>query len=66
MAPVIFPRIAHQYDALNRLISLGRDLRWRESAALALALPPDRRALDVGTGTGDMALTILRHWPGRS
>lgn len=66
MAPVIFPLIARQYDALNRLMSLGHDQRWRESAAAALAPPPGGRILDVGAGTGDMALAVLRRWPGRS
>jgi demethylmenaquinone methyltransferase/2-methoxy-6-polyprenyl-1,4-benzoquinol methylase len=66
VAPVIFPLVARRYDALNRLMSLGRDIRWREKAAAALNPPAGGRVLDVGTGTGDMALAILRCWPGRT
>ena len=59
----LFTRIARRYDAMNRLLSLGRDRRWRGRAADALALPPEGCALDVGTGTGDMALALAERWP---
>lgn len=62
-APRLFARIAHRYDLMNRLMSLGQDRRWRRLAADALALPPDGRVLDVGTGTGDMISALLRRWP---
>ncbi len=65
-SPTFFARISHRYDALNRLMSLGWDLRWREVAADALRLPPGGRVLDVGVGTGDMALALLDRWPGRA
>ncbi len=66
MAPVIFPLVARRYDALNRLMSLGHDIRWREKAAASLNPPAGGRVLDMGTGTGDMALAILHCWPGRT
>ncbi len=61
---VSFADIARWYDGLNRLMSLGRDRRWRQLAAEALDLPANGRALDVGAGTGDMTLALLRHRPG--
>ena len=55
----MFGRIVPRYDLLNRLMSLGMDGRWRRAAAGA-AQPADGRALDVGTGTGDLAQELRR------
>jgi demethylmenaquinone methyltransferase/2-methoxy-6-polyprenyl-1,4-benzoquinol methylase len=62
--PFSFSDVAQRYDALNHLMSLAQDRRWRQIAADALALPDGGWALDVGVGTGDMALALLRRWPG--
>lgn len=61
-SPLLFTRIAARYDAMNRLMSLGRDRHWRRLAAAALDLPDHGKALDVGVGTGDMALAIRERW----
>jgi demethylmenaquinone methyltransferase/2-methoxy-6-polyprenyl-1,4-benzoquinol methylase len=60
----MFDGIARRYDLLNRLISLGLDQRWRRRAVAALALGPGKTALDLATGTGDVALLIARTHPG--
>lgn len=60
----MFARIAHRYDLMNRLMTGGLDLRWRQQAIRACALPPDARILDVGVGTGDLAAEALRQRPG--
>jgi demethylmenaquinone methyltransferase/2-methoxy-6-polyprenyl-1,4-benzoquinol methylase len=52
----MFGRIAHRYDLLNRLLSLGQDLRWRRLVAERVAAVDPRLVLDVCTGTGDLAL----------
>lgn len=53
----MFGRIAHRYDLLNRLLSLGQDIRWRRLVEQRIAaLGPDR-VLDMCTGTGDLALS---------
>jgi demethylmenaquinone methyltransferase / 2-methoxy-6-polyprenyl-1,4-benzoquinol methylase len=59
----MFDAIAPRYDLLNRLISLGMDQGWRRRAVAALALPPGGTALDLATGTGDLALMIARTHP---
>jgi demethylmenaquinone methyltransferase/2-methoxy-6-polyprenyl-1,4-benzoquinol methylase len=56
----LFGRIAHVYDLLNRLISFGQDKRWRRFAARLAALGPDQVGLDIGTGTGDLAIAMLQ------
>lgn len=55
----MFQRIANHYDRMNRLMTFGRDLALRRYAIRRAALPKGGRLLDVGTGTGDMALLAL-------
>ncbi len=55
----MFGRIVPRYDLLNRLMSLGMDRRWRRTA-VASARPRGAIALDLGAGTGDMALELVR------
>lgn len=59
----MFARIAHRYDLMNRLMTGGLDLRWRQQAIRACALKPGARVLDVGAGTGDLAAEALRQRP---
>lgn len=59
----MFDRIAHRYDVLNRVMSLGVDRWWRRRTVKALDLSQAPRVLDVATGTGDLALAILRRRP---
>ena len=56
----MFSRIAPRYDLLNRLLSLGLDARWRSHAANLCRLRPGDRALDIATGTGDLAFALAR------
>jgi demethylmenaquinone methyltransferase / 2-methoxy-6-polyprenyl-1,4-benzoquinol methylase len=54
----MFDAIAPRYDFLNRLLSLGIDRRWRTFAVRQLRIPVGGKALDLATGTGDVALEI--------
>jgi demethylmenaquinone methyltransferase/2-methoxy-6-polyprenyl-1,4-benzoquinol methylase len=59
----MFERISGSYDLMNRLMTLGRDRYWRRYMVRKAALPKGGRLLDVGTGTGDIALEALRRDP---
>ena len=54
----MFDRIAPRYDLMNRLMSGGLDGRWRRLAAAAADVSLGSRALDVCTGTGDLAFAL--------
>jgi demethylmenaquinone methyltransferase / 2-methoxy-6-polyprenyl-1,4-benzoquinol methylase len=63
----MFDTIAPRYDLLNHLLSVGLD-RWWWSRAARVFRPvlqrPERVALDLCCGTGDMTLALLKHRPG--
>jgi demethylmenaquinone methyltransferase/2-methoxy-6-polyprenyl-1,4-benzoquinol methylase len=59
----MFGTIAARYDLLNHLLSGNTDKRWRRLVAKALSASlsdPNACVLDVGCGTGDLTLTLLR------
>jgi demethylmenaquinone methyltransferase/2-methoxy-6-polyprenyl-1,4-benzoquinol methylase len=56
----MFNSIAGSYDLLNHLLSLGIDRRWRKRLIKHLALSAHKKALDVASGTGDIALALYR------
>ncbi len=56
----MFDQIARRYDLLNSVISLGMDGYWRRRAVAALAPEDGQIFLDVGCGTGDVAMEIVR------
>lgn len=57
----LFTRIAGRYDALNRALTCGVDVLWRRRALALLEAPT--RALDLATGTADLALGLARRFP---
>lgn len=59
----MFARIAPRYDLLNRLMTFGQDVRWRREAVRRLEIGAKSVLLDVGAGTGDIAMEILRREP---
>jgi demethylmenaquinone methyltransferase/2-methoxy-6-polyprenyl-1,4-benzoquinol methylase len=60
----VFDRVAPYYDTLNSLLSFGRDRRWRRETVAALGLCPGDVVLDVATGTGALAVEIVRAMSG--
>ena len=56
----MFDRIAGLYDRMNSLMTAGMHHRWRARAADLAEVPEGGTALDVATGTGDLALELAR------
>jgi demethylmenaquinone methyltransferase / 2-methoxy-6-polyprenyl-1,4-benzoquinol methylase len=56
----MFDRIAGVYDRMNSVMTAGLHHHWRRRAADLAGLQPGHRALDVATGTGDLALELAR------
>src|SRR5438477_7297524 len=54
----MFDRIAGLYDRMNTVMTVGLHHQWRRRAADLAALGPGNRALDVATGTGDLAIAL--------
>ena len=52
-----FDKIAHTYDCLNRVMTLGLDRCWRKYAVRRL----QGDVLDVACGTGDMVVELQKH-----
>jgi len=55
----LFNNIAPTYDLANHLLSLGRDFYWRKMAVWEMK-GLDGWILDIATGTGDVAIKIIR------
>lgn len=56
----MFARLADRYDRANRWMTWGQDIRWREEVIDRAQLPIGGRLLDIGTGTGELALEAIR------
>src|SRR5207247_13281 len=61
----MFTRIARRYDLMNSLMTGGRHHAWRRLTAAAVAGAPAGLALDLATGTGDLALALRAAAPQR-
>jgi demethylmenaquinone methyltransferase/2-methoxy-6-polyprenyl-1,4-benzoquinol methylase len=54
----MFDRIARVYDRMNGVMTAGLHHSWRRRAADLAQLSPGGHALDVATGTGDLAFEL--------
>ena len=54
----MFDTISGNYDDLNRVISLGIDVKWRKKVVALVAEKNPENILDIATGTGDLAILM--------
>jgi len=56
----MFTAVPPRYDLINHLITWGLDKRWRGEAARECLTSQPGRVLDLGCGTGDLAINLAR------
>lgn len=61
----MFSRIAGRYDLMNGLMTFGMHHAWRRVAARQTIPAPEGPALDLATGTADLALELTELHPHR-
>ncbi|NND51829.1 MAG: bifunctional demethylmenaquinone methyltransferase/2-methoxy-6-polyprenyl-1,4-benzoquinol methylase UbiE [Flavobacteriaceae bacterium] len=54
----MFDTISNEYDGLNRVISLGIDVKWRKKVVKLVKASHPKTILDIATGTGDLAIQL--------
>lgn len=54
----MFDTIAPRYDLVNRVMTFGLDVRWRNRTIKDLALPAGSTIADLACGTGDFCRTL--------
>ena len=54
----MFDTISNEYDGLNRVISLGIDVKWRKKVVQLVKTTHPDKILDIATGTGDLAIQL--------
>lgn len=60
----MFDRVARRYDLMNGVMTFGRYRAWHRFVAERAAVRAGQKVLDIATGTGDIALAILKRSPG--
>lgn len=56
----IFSSVTSTYDFLNRLLSMRRDVAWRNAMIKKMHFFKTNRLLDIATGTADVAIGAAR------
>jgi demethylmenaquinone methyltransferase/2-methoxy-6-polyprenyl-1,4-benzoquinol methylase len=59
----MFASIAKRYDLMNRLMTGGRDVRWRKEVIELARMSNSASLLDLGAGTGDLAREAQTQFP---
>lgn len=60
----MFNKIAKKYDLMNRILSFGIDIKWRNEILYILKNTNIMKShiLDVASGTGDMTIILAKHF----
>jgi demethylmenaquinone methyltransferase/2-methoxy-6-polyprenyl-1,4-benzoquinol methylase len=61
----MFRSISSRYDLANDVLSLGIHHIWRKKLRKRARLAMETRALDLCSGTGDVAIELHKSFPGR-
>lgn len=56
----MFDTISKEYDNLNRVISFGIDIKWRNKVVEIVGNTNPETVLDIATGTGDLAINLTK------
>jgi demethylmenaquinone methyltransferase/2-methoxy-6-polyprenyl-1,4-benzoquinol methylase len=56
----VFDKVALRYDLMNDLMSLGLHRWWKKIAFAAAAVYPGHKVLDIASGTGDLAMLLVK------
>jgi demethylmenaquinone methyltransferase/2-methoxy-6-polyprenyl-1,4-benzoquinol methylase len=56
----IFTAVPEKYDLVNRIFTWGLDERWRRQATQICLESNPRKVIDLGCGTGDLAIWLAR------
>lgn len=56
----MFDTISGNYDGMNRVISFGVDTVWRKKVIRLVSDKQPLHALDIATGTGDLAISMAQ------
>lgn len=59
----MFDRLAPRYNLMNRVMTMGQDQRWRRFLVKQAHIQPGAKVLDLASGTGDIALEIVKTHP---
>jgi demethylmenaquinone methyltransferase / 2-methoxy-6-polyprenyl-1,4-benzoquinol methylase len=59
----MFNLISKRYDFMNRVMSFGLDVRWRNKLAAFIPQKPNVKLLDLATGTADVAISLVEKRP---
>ena len=56
----VFDSVAHKYDVMNDLMSMGLHRAWKAYTVMVANLQEGDKALDIAGGTGDLALAFSK------